>query len=169
MNDNDIGVVARNVILLLITFVIDDIDEAVECLIHIWYSAKITQAHLDILDKKIRPLISEMCEVFRIVSEKENGHWTKAWEFGERSLKVQLSSSEWIQVLDYMRVPVGLSIQQADTIRRNTSLAADRVDFVEYLLDQHTPSERLTRSRYREDGMLLPFGHSRSTFTIPNP
>lgn len=41
INDRDLDIVARNAIMLLIALVVDNIDEAVDCMIHIWYSALI--------------------------------------------------------------------------------------------------------------------------------
>jgi hypothetical protein len=35
MNDRDLDIVARNSIMLLITLVVDSIDEAVDCMIHV--------------------------------------------------------------------------------------------------------------------------------------
>ncbi len=39
VNDRDIDIMARNVLLLLIALVVDNVDEAVDCMVHVWYSA----------------------------------------------------------------------------------------------------------------------------------
>ncbi|ODM16214.1 hypothetical protein SI65_08213 [Aspergillus cristatus] len=39
INDRDFEIVARNIILLLIALVVEKVDEAVDCIIHLWYSA----------------------------------------------------------------------------------------------------------------------------------
>ena len=38
INDRDFDIVARNVIMLLIVLVVSDPIQAVDCLLHIWYS-----------------------------------------------------------------------------------------------------------------------------------
>jgi hypothetical protein len=62
INDNDLDVVARNAIILLIALVSDNADEAVDCIIHVWYSALIRKSDLDMLQQKVRPLIESACE-----------------------------------------------------------------------------------------------------------
>ena len=49
MNDRDLDIVARNVILLLIVLVVENIDEAVDCIIHICYSALVRKSDMDLL------------------------------------------------------------------------------------------------------------------------
>ncbi len=61
INDWDLDIVARNVILLLIGLVVEDADEAVDCMIHVWYSALIRQSDMDILQHRIRPFIGAVC------------------------------------------------------------------------------------------------------------
>ncbi|KFY76437.1 hypothetical protein V499_03938 [Pseudogymnoascus sp. VKM F-103] len=59
MNDLDLDIVARNVIMLLIALTVDNIDEAADCIIHIWYSALIRKSDLNVLQQRIRPLIKD--------------------------------------------------------------------------------------------------------------
>ncbi|TVY65922.1 hypothetical protein Focb16_v011164 [Fusarium oxysporum f. sp. cubense] len=62
MNDHEFDVVARNVIILLLALTADDRDEAVDCILHIWYSSFIRKSHVDILKQRIRPLIQSVCD-----------------------------------------------------------------------------------------------------------
>ena len=88
LNDRDFDIVARNAILLLIGLVVEDIDKAADCMLHIWYSALIRKADLRILRKRIRPLIMGVCE--QIVGKAQGSMLAKTWRFGQRSLRLVL-------------------------------------------------------------------------------
>jgi hypothetical protein len=62
MNDRDLDIVARNIIMLLIALTIEEVDEAVDCIIHVWYSALVRQSDIVILQGRIRPLIEDVCK-----------------------------------------------------------------------------------------------------------
>lgn len=49
INDRDFDIVARNVVILLVAIVVEDIDKAVDCMIYIWYLALIRSTDLDLL------------------------------------------------------------------------------------------------------------------------
>lgn len=38
INDQDMDIVARNIIYLLLFYTIDDAEEAADCVLHLWYS-----------------------------------------------------------------------------------------------------------------------------------
>ncbi|EWZ90767.1 hypothetical protein NW765_016088 [Fusarium oxysporum] len=61
VNDREFDVVARNAIILLLALTADDRDEAVDCILHIWYSASICKSHVDMFKQRIRPLIQNVC------------------------------------------------------------------------------------------------------------
>jgi len=77
MNDRDLDIMARNAIMLLIALAVDDIDEAVDCIIHIWYSALIRKSGFNILQQRIRPLIESVCE--KIKGKSPTCLLIKAW------------------------------------------------------------------------------------------
>jgi hypothetical protein len=68
-----------------------------------------------------------------------------------------------------MDVPDGLTIDNANEVRKAVTLARSRVDRRDrdYLL--LSPSHRVARQRFRQDGLLLPFGAQRSEHCEPNP
>jgi hypothetical protein len=87
-----------------------------------------------------------------------------------RTLYVSLKKEEWIRLERFVHVPEGLRYEDAKRIRDETMLAPERVDDRErWLYKDATPSMRLAKQRFREDGLLLPFGHPRIGFTVPNP
>lgn len=88
MNDLDLDIVARNVIMLLIALTVDNMDEVADCIIHIWYSALIRKSALDILQQRVRPLIEDVCE--KIKSKLSSAILAKTWTFGQRSMRLVL-------------------------------------------------------------------------------
>lgn len=169
MNDRDLDIVARNAIMLLIALAVDDIDEAVDCIIHVWYSALIRKSDLDILQQRIRPLIESVCE--KIKGKSPTCLLTKTWQFGQRSLRLVLEKSSWDSLLSLMDIPEGLTAEQAHQIRRTVTVAEPRKDYRDrhLLLQPRPPSRRTAKNQFRKDGLLLPFGSRRKDFQEPNP
>ncbi|PKK48400.1 hypothetical protein CI102_8134 [Trichoderma harzianum] len=144
INDNDLDVVARNAIILLIALVSDNADEAVDCIIHVWYSALIRKSDLDMLQQK-------------------------TWRFEKGSLRLVLPKSFWDRLLAYVSIPEGLTADQASCIRTAVTLARSKRDYLDLHLIFQSPSRRVAKQRFRQDGLLLPFGAPRHEFQEPNP
>jgi hypothetical protein len=70
----------------------------------------------------------------------------------------------------FLDVPEGLTREDAGKIRAATNLAPERADYRDrwYFKDE-THFRCIAKQRFREDGLLLPFGHPRQGFNIPNP
>lgn len=167
MNDLDLDIVARNAIMLLIALVVDNTDEAVDCMIHIWYSALIRKSDFDILQQRIRPLVEAVCE--KIKDKPPTSLLTKTWKFGQRSLTLVLTKSSWDSFLCSMDIPQRLTAELAQQIRRAVTLAEARKDYCDRHLLFQSPSHRIAKTRFRQDGLLLPFGSPRTDFRVPNP
>lgn len=93
MNDRDVDIVARNAILLLIALVLEDMDEAVECIIHVWYSALIRKSDLDILQTRVRPLVKRVCDSKVFEGKPPNKPFAVDWQSGQRSLRLVLEKT----------------------------------------------------------------------------
>ncbi|KAJ5540228.1 hypothetical protein N7513_008560 [Penicillium frequentans] len=167
INDFDIDLVARNVIILLIALVVDDKDEAVDCIIHVWYSTLMRASDMVILETRIRPLIRDVCDKVR--NKPPEKHFSRNWEFGDRSLRVILTPPQWNHVLRFLEKPVGLNAERVRQIHTATTLAHSRRDYRDRYMTFLSPSQRLCFYKFREDGLLLPFGYPRHEFTEPNP
>ncbi|KFY28454.1 hypothetical protein V493_02929 [Pseudogymnoascus sp. VKM F-4281 (FW-2241)] len=167
INDHDPDIVARNTIMLLIALTVDNIDEAADCIIHIWYSALIRKSDLDILQHRIRPLIECVCK--KNEDRKPSSLLGEILTFGPRSLRLVLEKSSWDNLLSYMDIPAGLTMERANQIRTAVTLAESRKDYRDRNLLLQTPSRRIAKSRYWGDGLLLPFGSPRLDFQEPNP
>lgn len=167
MNDHDLDIVARNAIMLLIALVFDDTNEAIDCILHVWYSALIRKSDLDVLQQRVRPLIEDVCEK---ISNKASGSClAKTWTFGKRSLRLVLEKSSWDALLQATDIPEGLTAERANQIRTAVVLAESRKDYRDRNLVLQTPSHRVAKNRFWTDGLLLPFGSRRDEFKEPNP
>ncbi|KAI0406420.1 hypothetical protein F4802DRAFT_95860 [Xylaria palmicola] len=167
LNDNEIDIVARNVIFLLIFFLEDNPAVAAECVTQVWYSALITEACKSMLRVKIKPLIEEMCNTS--ADEPLATTVSKRWQFGVSSLQLVLTRQNWISLLRYLETPLGFTKDDAQRVRQAVTSAPERTDYVDKALCTMSNSARMGMMKFREDGILLPFGQSRESFTYPNP
>ncbi|KAI9041078.1 uncharacterized protein KD926_007348 [Aspergillus affinis] len=60
INDIEFDIVARNIMILILALVVGN-ESAIDCIIHLWYSASMHDSDLDILSNRIRPLIQGVC------------------------------------------------------------------------------------------------------------
>lgn len=167
LNDRDFDIIARNVILLLVAMVVENIDTASDCMIHLWYSALIRESDLNILQQQVRPLVNDICT--KIAERPSGSLYGKTWVFGQRSVRVVLEKSAWSRLLSFLDVPAGLDAHQAQKDRTNITLAESRKDYRDRYMCLTPHTHRVAFSRFREDGLLLPFGFPRHDFRVPNP
>jgi hypothetical protein len=165
--------VARNAILLLFAFTsLDDerpISEIAECLIHIWYSAFLPAGLLSSLKSRVSPLISAVCTE---ISNREPDDLHKhVWKFRSgSSFCLNLQKKEWHRLERSFNIPEGFGFEEAWKLRAATVMAPERADYRDrWYYKDATTSMRLAKHRFREDGLLLPFGHPRIGFDLPNP
>ncbi|KAH8593394.1 hypothetical protein B0O99DRAFT_515819 [Bisporella sp. PMI_857] len=166
INDRDFDIVARNVILLLVALNFNP-SEAPRIMLHIWYSAVIPRRIFVLLQNRVLPLFKDVCS--KIQGKPPKSLQAKTWNFGARGLRLVLEKSMWDRLPSYLEVPGGLSASEALRIMRLTTLAPGRKDYVERALYIRFPPWRVCNSKFRNDGVLLPSGQSRSEFDTPNP
>lgn len=169
INDRDMDIVARNIIFLLLFYTIEDGEEAAECVLHLWYSALIPQACLQKLGK-LGDLIGDVCS--KIKNKPAHTLLGKIWTFaqGKGFFRVLLAKGMWDSILSYLTVPEGLTADRAERVRSSIMNAPQRVDYVHRRLFQvMDPGWRFCTHKFRQDGILLPFGQPRNQYTIPNP
>lgn len=144
-------------------------EEVAEGLIHIWYSARIHPGLLCRLQPTVEPLVAEV--VGQIASRGPGALVEKTWAFpGGSSLRVVLRGEEWRRLGRFLDLPRGLDAERARGIRASIVLAPERVDCRHrWHYKEASPPMRLAKQRFREDGLLLPFGHPRDGFDVPNP
>lgn len=175
INDREFEVVAHNVILLLFAFVsledtsLSSVPDIAASFLHIWYSAFLTTNLLSSLKAKVQTLIGAICA--QLATKPPDTLLGKTWTFLEGStLRLVLRQKEWLRLHQFLDVPEGLNLEKARNLRAATVLAPERLDYRErWYYKDATPSMRLAKQRFREDGLLLPFGHPRTGFDVPNP
>ncbi|KAI9372814.1 hypothetical protein BJX61DRAFT_542323 [Aspergillus egyptiacus] len=169
INDLDFSIVCRNVILLLIALVVTDPDEAAECMIHFWYSALLRKSDMDILQNRIRPRVQEACKPIVRADKHSTDIFETTMTFGQRSIKISMCKRGWLFVLAVLKTPGGITAEEAGNLRRAITLSTRRKDHLDRYLYFLPPAHRLAHLKFRDDGILLPFGASRDEFCILNP
>ncbi|KAI1655761.1 hypothetical protein F4813DRAFT_153019 [Daldinia decipiens] len=176
INDRDFNVTARNAVILLLALSSleedpdqTDYERLAETLIHVWYSATITKDTLSELQSRVKPLISDVCQ--RAVDGESGISLGKTWTFKSgSSLLLSLKKEDWARVMEFFDVPEDLTLEKARKIRQAITLAPEREDYRDrWYFKDASPSMRVAKQRYREDGLLLAFGHPRIGFDYPNP
>jgi hypothetical protein len=167
INDHDPLVVARNIIICVLAVSIDDADLASECITHVWYSAFRRQVDLDLLHTHVLPLAKEVC--LKIADKSLASLQAKTWRVRKCSLRLIMSKQAWQLLLACLRVRPELTPSQAQTLRLAAIDKPEGQDSRDLDTLRRLPVHRISRQRFRDDGMALPFGHSRKTFVIPNP
>ncbi|OBT97521.1 hypothetical protein VE01_04562 [Pseudogymnoascus verrucosus] len=140
-----------------------------EALIHVWYSASISTSTLSLLQNRVKPLIVELCG--KISDKPPNAVLAKTWKFSTgQTLRLVLKKKDWLRLQGFCDIPNGLTPENAAKIRRAVTLAPERADFRDrWYYKDASPSMRIAKQRFREDGLLLPFGNPRGDFDVPNP
>lgn len=177
VNDWEFDVVARNAVILLLIFAsLNDktssqpsFDSTAEALIHVWYSAFIPKSLATSLKSEIGKLLGDSRT--HTTEAVHQGMVRKTWTFSRsKILSITLPPDRWPLVAEYLKVPAGLTQQSAKKIREAVMLSPERADYRDrWYYKDASPSMRLAKRKFRRDGLLLPFGHSRTDFDIPNP
>ena len=177
LNDKEFHVVARNAILLLFIFTaLDEVtakssagSKIARSLIHLWYSASITSEIYSELVSRVKPLFDDVCRQISATPAQEIVE--KVWLFPHgKNLRLALKSEDWFSLQALCDVPSTLTSQKALEARKAITLAPERRDYRDrWYFKDATPSVRVAKQRFREDGLLLPVGDDRLGFGIPNP
>ncbi|KAK0257347.1 hypothetical protein LTR29_005146 [Friedmanniomyces endolithicus] len=158
-------VAARNAIMLLVAITEPNKDNAVDCILHVWYSSNIQQKHLELLEAKIRPLVEDV--ILKIADKAAGSLQRKTWKFGNNTLRLTLVKEQWSALLRYLEVPTGATEAVAPHI--GTTLTMARRDNIDRGYLAQLPPHRVCKEKFRASGILLPFGESSEAFDVPNP
>ena len=162
INDLDHLVTVRNIVLVLIAKSLPPM-EAADLILHLWYSAFITPEIYATLQKEVLPWIETINEgVTNIPDDDQTIGWSKF------RLYITMHTSMWKGQPAYVKGDPTFGTQKAqETGDRVLTLAG--ADWLEALLYKQQPGWRVSSSKYRKDGLLLPFGANQENFTVPNP
>ena len=166
INDKAFTIVARNIILLLVALHFEP-ETAVPIMIHLWYSALLPANMLYSLQQSILPYVEDVCK--KIWTTKEGVLQAKTFIIGDSSVRIVLLKEQWFELKDFFKVPPRLTKQNADFIRRQTTEAQERIDYVDRAVYMQPKGKRAGIMRFRHTGILLPYGASQKDFDTPNP
>lgn len=167
VNDRDFDIVSRNAILLLVALVAENVEQAAECMIHVWYSAMISRTHMELLRGPVRKLVEDVC--YKITGRDPSAVLAKTWRFDSSTLRLVLTKEQWSSLLACFDVPASFTSDHARQIRTSITMAHERRDHRDRALFTRPPMHRICAIKFREEGVLLPFGSSRAPFNKPNP
>lgn len=167
INDQEFGVVARNLIITLIGMLVTDPSEAVPCMLHLWYSAMLRRSDIDTISKFVLPLFED---VNHKVKNKPNGTILgKTWILTQNTYRVELTKERWSDLLKFVQENASISSEAAQHAREAVTLAPERIDRRDRAMFSQKLAHRMSVSMFWKDGLLLPFGAKRDSFVIPNP
>lgn len=174
VNDKDMTYMARNAVMLLSAFLVEDPVEAASIMTHLWYSGRLTRAHGQVLDTLVRPQLQDACD--KIANKPDGILHGKTWRFPDErrntsssTLRLVLTKEDWNRVLACLCVPEGFNADKADEARRIVTMKPSRIDHRDFRYLAMTVEHRVADYKFRTDGLLLPFGQSQAEFTVPNP
>lgn len=148
--------------LLLLGFSDPSDANIVDCMIHLWYSAFLTPEHRATIDRCVRPVVEEV--VGEIKNKQDDLPVEKTVQKGKVSLRIILQKTDWIRMLDML--DRNLDPDHARISRNN--LLCHRKDFLHRDLLMKRGYQRTTCCRFRDTGILKPFGADVSDFTATN-
>lgn len=167
INDHDPHIVARNIIICILAASVDNAGEASESIIHIWYSAFIRQTVLDLLTAHVLPLVQEVCS--KIEDKSSESLHSKTWQIRDCSLRITMNKKAWQLLLSCLTARPGLTLQEAQRLRLAVTNSYKHRDDRGRVAVRQSPAHRVSKQKHNEDGIILPLGHSREGFVIPNP
>lgn len=141
----------------------------IDTIIHVWYSAFLTRDIVQYLEEKIQPLLEQVRH--HLDGKALDTEIIHTWEFsGGSYLSLALPVVRWNYVINSLKTPPALSYQVAKARMQHVTLDPRKRDAREYHYSKMTdsPHLRMAYQKFLEDGMLLPFGHSRLDFVYPN-
>ncbi|KAL8811818.1 MAG: hypothetical protein Q9200_001490 [Gallowayella weberi] len=160
----NIRVAARNIVMLLISAQLQPL-EAAEVILHVWYSARLDHGMLAAIDIHVTKLIAEVA--FKIRSKSDNVVHSKTWTFGSTEVTVRLYKQQWTTLLQILGAKHDTTKTEEE--RRKVVLAPHRVDYRDRELLNLSGSGRLCSLKFREAGVLAPFGATMEHFKFSNP
>lgn len=166
-NDFDLDIVARNTILLMIAQHIP-VEEAVPVMIHLWYSARLPTTILDVIQNTILPLVEDVCT--KIANKPDTVPLGKTFKITTgQSIRIVLTKSDWNRFKAYFTLPAGLNPDTVRAMRQNAVYNPARRDNLHKGFYTFWPALRMCADKFRRDGILLPYGASRTDFVAWNP
>jgi len=120
----------------------------------------------------IIPQLLEFCGTEQFVNATKEVPISIARVVGKSTLRLTLFKQESLYILRVLRSRNNLSIEMSQKHRAEVMLASStlfELDHIELLYLVTLPHRRLSDRRWRETGILLPYGYSTEGFDVMNP
>lgn len=142
-----------------------------EACIHMWYSARMPRALRDHIQSVVRENIGGGLDDVASISAAQGALPTQlcrlTWSLTNLAVTVELRQSQWAAIRDHSAPCKGLGLTEALVLRyidtRRCSESQCR------FLARMTRARALGLMKWRDDGLLLPYGHPRDGFDALNP
>lgn len=139
--------------------------DAAEIILHVWYSARLTHGMLAAIDKYMKEPIAEL--VAKIKGKAGNVLYSKKWAYGAAEVTVRLYKEHWTTLLQILETKHDVVVTEKERLK--VVLAPTRVDYRDRELYLIPGSGRMCSTRFRETGVLAPFGACLDQFDRSNP
>ncbi|KAG7002098.1 hypothetical protein G7Y79_00029g063940 [Physcia stellaris] len=164
LNDKNFNVAARNIIMLLVATRLPPADAA-EVIVPLWYSARLTQAMLKIVEQYVKDPVAEL--VAKLQGKPEDVLLSKKWTYGASEVVVRLYKQQWTTLLQILESKHDVTKTEAERLK--VVLAPSRVDYRDRELYGISGFRRICSTKFRESGVLAPFGSCLDQFQWSNP
>lgn len=166
LNDKDPVIVVRNFATLWLLLQDGDAQETATEIVHLWYSAFLPPSLSGKFRGDIRNAVTSFCD--QIQSEPTDSVQTKTFKFGQRQIHMTFQQKAWLSLHAHLHSSAQ-PFARAKNNRLAVTMAPERQENRDCDAFSQTPRLRLCELRFREKGVLLPFGASSDSFKIPNP
>ena len=164
LNDKNYNVVARNITMLLIAAQLPPLDAA-ELILHVWYSGRLSKGMLAAIEKYVKEPVADI--VAKIKGKSDHVLQSKKWTYGAVEMTVCLYKPQWTTLLQILEAKH--EVQKTEQERRKIVLAPTRIDYRERELYILSGPRRMCSAKFRETGVLAPFGSCLEQFDCSNP
>ena len=164
LNDKNFNVAARNIVMLLVATRLPPADAA-EVILHLWYSARLTQGMLKIIEQYVKDPVAEL--VAKLQGKPEDVLLSKKWTYGAAEVVVRLYKQQWTALLQILESRHDVAKTEAERLK--VVLAPSRIDYRDRELYGISGSRRICSTKFRESGVLAPFGSCLDHFQWSNP
>jgi hypothetical protein len=163
INNWDPHITLRNIIILLMATLLDA-SEAVDAIVHLWYSAAVDTNTLNVV-QKIGQYIRHFIDVPEFMSEDANT--VGSIEFGR--IHISLLASQWLWILKWFDRIHEYSNEKAQHQRKHLLTEGSERDFLQNYYYKLELYHRVAFSHYYKTGVLIPLASSTQHFTHANP
>jgi hypothetical protein len=169
VSNSSMDMTARNIFLTMLAFLVPDKEEAVDAMIHLWYSAYLKPCHVRLLMERIRPFIADAARI--VASRPQEAIFTRSLIEDDRGVRISLTAAQWVQLLHYFDFAEedGDDESRSATARNEVVASETFNDERDLILLRNSAHTRVGIMKFREQGILQPFSHTGREFTIPNP